>query len=222
MEKIKKTGIYKILSPNERIYIGQSIDIEKRWYIHKGLYSNDDTKLIRSFKKYGVNNHKFEIIEECSKEFLNIKEKYWVNFYNSIKEGLNIEEGGNGKSMSDKTKQKISKAKTNHECYKNSDRNRKISEKLIGREKTWKKGEEKQGKKQTKEFKSHLRQLHCKEIIQYDLENNFIKEWPSIKTAADELNIHRESIGNVLRNKTKTSGKYKWKYKKLIKNYDEK
>jgi len=214
MEKIKKTGIYKILSPNGRIYIGQSIDIEKRWDIHKGLYSNDDTKLIRSFKKYGVNNHKFEIIEECSKEFLNIKEKYWVNFYNSIKEGLNIEEGGNGKSMSDKTKQKISKAKTNHECYKNSDRNRKISEKLIGREKTWKKGKEKQGKKQTEEFQSHLRQLHCKEIIQYDLENNFIKEWPSIKTAADELNIHRESIGSVLRNKAKTAGKYKWKYKK--------
>jgi predicted GIY-YIG superfamily endonuclease len=26
-----KTGIYKITSPSGKIYIGQSIDIEKRW-----------------------------------------------------------------------------------------------------------------------------------------------------------------------------------------------
>ena len=80
-------GIYKITSPNKRIYIGQSVDIKKRWKQHK--YNKLDTILHRSFNKYGFNNHKFEIIEECSIELLNERERYWQDFYNVLENGLN-------------------------------------------------------------------------------------------------------------------------------------
>ena len=45
--------------------------------------------LSRAFRKYGINNFSFEIVEECSKEELNKKEKYWINYYNSFFNGYN-------------------------------------------------------------------------------------------------------------------------------------
>ena len=65
-------GIYKITSPNNNIYIGQSINIEKRFVQYKKLRSCcNQIKLYNSFVKYGVDNHIFEIIEECNIEFFN-------------------------------------------------------------------------------------------------------------------------------------------------------
>ena len=70
---MKIIGIYKIISPNGRIYIGQSINIYERWVHHKIRNDERHTKLNRSFNKYGVDNHTFEIIEECEFEQLNIR-----------------------------------------------------------------------------------------------------------------------------------------------------
>ena len=50
-----------------------------------------------------------------------------------------------------------------------------------------------------------------KKILQYDLNNNFIKEWESIKQAKEELKIHR--ICDVCKKRRKTAGGYVWKYK---------
>jgi group I intron endonuclease len=85
---MKKIGIYKITSPSEKIYIGQSVDIKRRFKQHK--YNDLDTILSRSFKKYGFQNHTFEILEECSVELLNERERYWQEYYNCVsKKGLN-------------------------------------------------------------------------------------------------------------------------------------
>jgi len=57
-------GIYKIINPFGKIYIGQSVNIEKRFKTYKALSKNviGQTKLYRSLKKYGAENHKFEIL----------------------------------------------------------------------------------------------------------------------------------------------------------------
>jgi len=81
-------GIYKITSPSGKIYIGKSENIEVRWRDYK--HSKSQPRLIRSFKKYAIENHFFEIIEECEKEQLNKRERYWQEFYNVVGEnGLN-------------------------------------------------------------------------------------------------------------------------------------
>lgn len=73
-------GIYKITnSINNKCYIGQSRNIEKRWSDHK--YSNLDYSLYRAFRKYGIQNFTFEIIEECPIDDLNPKEAYWIRYY---------------------------------------------------------------------------------------------------------------------------------------------
>lgn len=46
----------------------------------------------RAFRKYGKENFKFEIIEETDE--LDAREKYWIEFFNSIEEGYNIVNGG--------------------------------------------------------------------------------------------------------------------------------
>jgi len=207
-------GIYKITNPKGKVYIGQSVDIEKRWKMHKGLYeSHESSKLKRSLVKYGVSEHLFEIIEECPVDQIYEREIHWIKFYNAVGDGLNILEGGQGVKMTDEIKNKISDKKKNHICYKDSERGEKISQSLKGRKNTWGKGKEKIGKKQEKEFREKLEKLKSKCILQFDDNGNLIQEWNSIKNAAESTGIHRENIGCVLRGITKTAGGYNWKYK---------
>jgi group I intron endonuclease len=115
-------GIYKITSPSDKIYVGQSINIEKRFKQYKRLDCKKQPKLYNSLKKHTPGTHVFEIIEECSLEQLNEKEIYWKLYYNSIKEGLNCElfDVGQG-PRSSQVKEKISKSmigknKTEEHC----------------------------------------------------------------------------------------------------------
>lgn len=102
-------GIYKITSPSGKIYVGQSVSIKDRWNAHKERYSKYISKLGSSFKKYGVENHLFEIIEECDILLLNEREKFWVEELNTFNSphGLNLRTGGDKYIMSDEIKQKL-------------------------------------------------------------------------------------------------------------------
>jgi group I intron endonuclease len=82
-------GIYKITSPNNRVYIGQSINIKNRYRAHIKDFHLYETKLSRSFKKYGTESHKFEILCECDKLELGELETHYIHKYNSLEEGLN-------------------------------------------------------------------------------------------------------------------------------------
>lgn len=91
MEKEIICGIYKITSPSNRVYIGQSVDIDKRWKVYKkiGFSVKKQTLVYRSLLKYGVESHTFEVVEECEVEQLNNREGYWQDFYDSVNNGLN-------------------------------------------------------------------------------------------------------------------------------------
>lgn len=97
-------GIYKITNKtNGKVYIGQSSNIEQRWKRHQQVPYNPNSEqyeypLYRAIRKYSLNNFNFEIIEECSKEELNDKEIYWIQYYDSCnpKKGYNLSTGGSG------------------------------------------------------------------------------------------------------------------------------
>lgn len=97
------TGIYKFTNKiNNKSYIGQSIDIEKRRKTHiqrafcntKGNKEYNKT-FYKALRKYGVNNFSFEILKICPQIELNDWEKYYIHIYNTYKEGYNEDEGGN-------------------------------------------------------------------------------------------------------------------------------
>lgn len=93
-------GIYKITNlVNGKSYIGQSIDIEKRWQQHKSKSSwrvQKEKALYRAFTKYGLDNFEFEIIEECKRKFLDKREIYWIKKYDTYNNGYNMTKGGQG------------------------------------------------------------------------------------------------------------------------------
>lgn len=105
-------GIYKITSPSGRVYVGQSIDIDYRFNSYRLLRCKSQTKLYRSFIKYGFENHILEVVCECDEEDLNEKERYYQELYNCIdpKLGLNcVLTKTNDKKgrVSEETKQKL-------------------------------------------------------------------------------------------------------------------
>lgn len=106
-------GIYKVTSPTGRVYIGQSININKRFRSYYKLDCKKQNKLLNSFKKYGVENHIFETIEECVVDKLNERERYWQDFYEVLHKGLNCkltEYSDKKGELSEATKNKISKS----------------------------------------------------------------------------------------------------------------
>lgn len=108
----KKIGIYKITNNiNQKIYIGQSIDIFKRW--KNEIIKPPNEYLKNSFKKYGVENFSFDILEECSEEELDDKEKYYISLFNSTNKniGYNITFGGTGGKMPSDIIEKMKKTK---------------------------------------------------------------------------------------------------------------
>lgn len=68
MARNKIVGIYKIVSPSGKVYIGQSGDIDKRFKTYSNLQCKGQTLLYKSFIKYGVENHQFEIIHKLPKD----------------------------------------------------------------------------------------------------------------------------------------------------------
>jgi group I intron endonuclease len=247
-------GIYKILSPSNKIYIGQSTNIENRWkYFYKTLKCKSQPKLYNSLKKYGFEQHKFEIIEECLVEQLDEREIYWGTYHNVLKEGLNCRLGKGRGACSEETKQKMSKAHlgkkdTNSTKIKKSnslkgkpkpkgfgenhskllkgitkpegfgDKLSKIkmgthlsleTRNKIGKSKTNHKcySDPKRGEK--------IRESKNKSVLQYDLNNNFIKEFESGQQASKHTLIDARGISLCCRKKGKTAGGFKWKFKYL-------
>lgn len=131
-------GIYKITNMvNGKVYIGQSVNIEKRWQTHATKYNNPKNKeynkvLYCAMRKHGFENFEFEILMECEEELLDLMEIYYIEKYNSYihaenSNGYNIDKGGyttKGLRHTKKTKKKLSiiakerfKNKENHPFY---------------------------------------------------------------------------------------------------------
>lgn len=94
-------GIYKIINlETNKIYIGQAINIGRRWTEHKNRAFDSDsssynTLLDRSIRKYGKDKFVIEIVEECLPSELNDKEIYYIKQFNCLApNGYNILPGG--------------------------------------------------------------------------------------------------------------------------------
>lgn len=96
-----KTGIYKITNiKTKECYIGQAVNIKDRWVEHVKCGLGIDTpaanKLYKAMQDYGLWNFSFEILEECPRDQLNEKERYYINLYQSKDYGYNSNKGVNG------------------------------------------------------------------------------------------------------------------------------
>lgn len=200
-------GIYKITNPKGKIYIGQTIDIQRRVYQYEKFNCKEQPKLYNSLKKYGFENHKIELIYECDIESLTFFERYYQELYKSTEnDNLNCflvtTEDKTGRH-SQETKIKMS----------NSAKGKKKSPEHIAKLPQNQKGYK--GKPRSESFKINqsLNNGRNKKVYQYDKDGNFVKEWFNIAEAERQLgykNISYAALG-----KLKTCGGFKWRYDKL-------
>lgn len=115
----KNPGIYGIYcSTNNKLYIGKSSNIAKRWIYHKyrlnkGIHPNKH--LLSAWKKFGQKVFVFLVIEECPIDELSQKEVFYINSFetkNSLK-GFNKKDSDGwplGQPLPEETRKKISSA----------------------------------------------------------------------------------------------------------------
>ena len=91
--------IYKITNlTNNLAYIGQTVrPYKERWADHKRDRLKEpycNWPLYRMLNKVGLENTKWEIIEEVPNEQLNDREQYWIAYYDTKNNGYNCTYGG--------------------------------------------------------------------------------------------------------------------------------
>ena len=196
--------IYKITNPENKVYIGYTTNLYKRKNYYKVNKGIRQTKLYNSITQYGWEQHKIELIEECAKDELRNKEQYWINYYDSWNNGLNSNPGGGGIiTHTDETRQLISKmGKANK------------GKRAVSHWKDKSRGEE-FARNMSLARKDKPNPKNAKPVLQYDLEENFIKEWSSIKEANLYLGKDKDSsaISECCKGKRQNAYKFKWKYK---------
>lgn len=205
-------GIYKITSPSGKIYIGQAINIIERFESYRKIQNcKGQKKLYNSLIFYGSLNHIFDKIEECLESQLNIRERYWQDYYDVLgPNGLNLILTKTN-SKSGKLSEEVCLKKSNSMkgkyirkgCVLSDETKKLMSSVALGKAKPWLKGR--------KERSEKISKSNMKIVIQYDLNENFIKEWVSIKEA--EICLKISNISACCRGKQNTSGGFVWKYK---------
>lgn len=225
------SGIYCIENMiNNKKYIGQSKNINDRWYKHKNELNrsaHDNDYLQKSWNKYGEENFRFYILECCSVEELDKKENYYIDLHNTLNRdyGYNLKSGGQGYGVKalEYVGNKISKSLK--KAYENEDlrqqrrdnalkqwANPEIKAKISGEnnsmygkhhtEETRKKmSEMKKGKPSPKQ---NMTPVYC---IESD------KPFTNATAAAKELGLKSASgILQVCYGNRKTAGGYHWKF----------
>lgn len=94
------SGIYRITNQvTKKSYIGQCVSFKDRWRTHvkRGLgieAISSNSLLYKAMQKDKLWNFTFEVLEKCSKEELNSREKYWIDVCQTNTYGYNMKAGG--------------------------------------------------------------------------------------------------------------------------------
>lgn len=110
-------GIYKIVSPTGRVYIGQSWDVERRWYAHT-LINNAKCRqaiIVSSMLKYGPDAHEFKMIHELPNDIdqsvMDGYEQFYIDQYAECGCNLmNVRGAGSHGKFNEEAKKKMSES----------------------------------------------------------------------------------------------------------------
>ena len=123
------TGIYKITNVvTGKCYIGQAVDIRARLMDHIHFSKYKKNVLYKAINKYGIDNFDCRVVimintfgktqDEIKKE-LNFLECFYIDLYDSYKNGYNMTLGGDSTRLGCKhTQETIQKMREAHKNYK--------------------------------------------------------------------------------------------------------
>lgn len=183
-------GIYKIVNKiNGKIYVGQSVDIEKRWGEHRYniQYHYKKNHLYKAIRKYGLDNFEFSVIVECDECMLDEFEIGIIKLHDTTNpdKGYNKMTGGANGRPTDETKQKMSISKQNMSVLTKQ-----------------KMSDAKKGKPKTKEHKQKISEAgkgNKRSIKQYIYQN---QTFTGLQALADFLRLNYFTLASKIYNKT--------------------
>lgn len=203
--------VYLFTFPDGKYYVGQtSTPLKRRLHYHEA-----DRKRNRSFQLYqainlfGWDSIKVSVLfeEDCTKIEVDKQEIQFIEQFDSFNNGYNMTLGGggsNGHAVSKETREKISK--------KMSGKNNPMYGKTHSQEVRDIISRTHKGKKAPEGLIDKLVEINSVPVQCFDMEMNFIKEYPSAVVASKEVNIYRSSINKVCRFREKSAGGYIWRY----------
>lgn len=209
-------GIYCIINQvNDKKYVGQSRDIERRFREHMTDDIKLKTELGEAIRTYGKNNFYFTILQECELNELNELERYWIQKLDTYSNGYNMTPGGTDQVIDYNTiraipiknvKESWEQGKcikeilaeygcSSHNAVKNQLLELGYSEKEI-----------------SERGKNKRNSSTSRRVKQFTLEGEYIQTFNSLNEAGRALNISSQNIGKVCKGKRNQCGGFVWKY----------
>lgn len=199
-------------------YIGQTVEkLQRRVVRH--FRTINETKISRAIQKYSKYDFVYGIVEEVyDRNLLDEREKYWIQYYDSISNGFNIKEGGKcargykqsqssiekrrqkllGKPLSEEHKQKISKAHNG---------------KVLSKETVNKMIAYRTGKNLTESCKEKISQSHSKNTYELTNKDGTTLTIKNLSKFCKENNLHQSAFVRIMNGERKYHKN--WAIKKL-------
>lgn len=233
MEKV--VGIYKITNlVNGKSYIGQSIDVYRRFWDHRSPSHESNKAMREDMKTLGKDNFRYEIVEECLPEELDEKEIYYIQKfrpeYNRTRGGQNSYRG-----FSEDTIQKLRQSAKNQWASLSEEEWKEkvarmhragLKRRHLSEETKQKLRERNLGKKQDQETINKRR-----ETLQTKKKNGWKKDgrpnfkqvictetgevFESVKSAAERIGARPTTVSSVLKGRQKTAKGLHFEYYKV-------
>ena len=217
--------IYKATNKiNGKSYVGQTCDFHSRVWQHQRCYEKEDCDFHRAIKEFGFDNFSWEIIETCESEDRACElEKYYIEKFNTYRDGYNMTKGGKGAPYHNARAvvlltldgQYIKRYDSAMDAEIDGFHNADVLLNCKGK------------RRQTKgymfmfddEYESNGAKAYRKpkpngmrSIIQCDMEGNFIQKFKSLQEAASITGTNRTTISGVLSNTYKSANGYIFVY----------
>ena len=217
--------IYKATNKiNGKSYVGQTCDFHSRVWQHQRCYEKEDCDFHRAIKEFGFDNFSWEIIETCESEDRACElEKYYIEKFNTYRDGYNMTKGGKGAPYHNARAvvlltldgQYIKRYDSAMDAEIDGFHNADVLLNCKGK------------RRQTKgymfmfedEYESNGAKAYRKpkpngmrSIIQCDMEGNFIHKFESLQEAARITGTNRTTISGVLSNTYKSANGYIFVY----------
>jgi group I intron endonuclease len=203
--------IYKITNPIGQIYVGQTRNYTARINAYNKMQCKGQKLIYCSLKRYGIENHNFEILSKTNTNNLDELEIFFIEkegsyYYNNKKIGLNLTLGGTSKKgyiTSNKTKNKISKGNKGK---------KRLIRRIVSEETKLKMSNVRKDK-----ISKGIIKINKKVILQYSLEGSLIKEWGSMLEVCKFIGITPSTLtGSLLYNKYYKKLDFLFAYKEPI------
>lgn len=211
----KKTGIYKVTNLiSNKVYIGQTTNFHQRKIDHfkASALNQCPLSLHSEMALIGKENFSMVLIEECGRDELDEKERYWTDLYKADHDMYNIVSGNPSYSEYNSEIQSERFTEMNKANWKDPEYRLRTSKRSSELQKKRLQNPEYLAEK-SEQLKKYTDKIK-KKVAQYDMDGNLVKVYDGVRIAERDTGVGSSLISAVAKHKKyrKSAGGYRWEY----------